>query len=64
MFNFSSDLLNCIDVDHLKNRGTMARMDFWAAQQSVAGTVPCFTGLVVVNLGPAKPGLLTQTPQS
>jgi len=37
-------------VNHLKNRGTMARVDFWAAQQSVARTIPCFASLGVVNL--------------
>jgi hypothetical protein len=39
-------------------------VDCWAAQPSVAPTVARFASLVVVNLGPAKPGLLTQAPQS
>jgi hypothetical protein len=42
-----------------ENHGIIAGVDFWPARQSVAGTLPRFTSLVVVNFGPknyAPPG--------
>jgi len=41
---------NDVEVKSLEDRGTIAGMDFQAAQPSVAPTVPRFASLVVVNL--------------
>jgi hypothetical protein len=48
MFNLSFRMM--LRRNLFGNRGTIASVDCWAAQPSVASTVARFAGLVVVNL--------------